>query len=672
MNRHGREGTKARKHGVRIVSMASVSILMLLALPRDGVSATSDDRTIPHAIQITSPLGRTGLPGTVRIVARVAAPEGGSVPRAVRFYVNGALIGTDIDGPPYVAEWQDENPFEVCTLAVEVDDAVGQPMRDTVELAPLTILETSDVTSVGVDAAVQDGRGRYVGGLDASQFVLQEDGEPQTIELVMSDAPAATFTLLIDSSQSMSANVQFVRLAAAQLVGFLREEDQIVVAPFRKGITAITGPTRDRATIADAISAVKPQGGTAIVDALEQVSERASGLEGRRIVVLVTDGYDEHSRHTFETTLASLKASQVTVYVVGVGGVAGVSLKGEQLLRQIARETGGRAYFPWNGKELAEAHAAIAGDVQHRYRLAYTPTNQRKDGTWRVITLSPINASYKVRARPGYEALRPPPVRASLEFTATDEARQYLDLASEDLDVIEDGEIQHVDVFHEAVAPVAIVLAVDASGSMTRAAEVARQAAAHFVDAVRPDDRLAVVQFADKAELVADLQVAREGAHAAIENYTPRGGTALYDALQLSMQRLKTTEGRRVVVVVTDGRDENAASTAPGSVATWETVLDLAKALDATVYAIGLGSRVEQGRLQQLADLTGGEAYFTSDLASLDTEYRRVVEDLHRRYVLGYTSTNEKRDGAWRTVELRSRGEPVRLRSRGGYFAPEQ
>ena len=73
--------------------------------------------------------------------------------------------------------------------------------------------------SIGVDAAVQDTRGRYVAGLDASQFILLEDGTPQSIDMVMSDAPAATFTLLIDSSQSMSSNVRFVRLAAAQLAG---------------------------------------------------------------------------------------------------------------------------------------------------------------------------------------------------------------------------------------------------------------------------------------------------------------------------------------------------------------------------------------------------------------------------------------------------------------------
>ncbi len=124
--------------------------------------------------------------------------------------------------------------------------------------------------------------------------------------------------------------------------------------------------------------------------------------------------------------------------------------------------------------------------------------------------------------------------------------------------------VQRVDVFHEAVAPVAIVLAIDASGSMTRAADIARQAAASFIEAVRPADRLALVQFADRAELVADLQTARGNAQAALVSYTPAGGTALYDALQLSMQSLRATEGRRAIVVVTDGRDENAASTGPG------------------------------------------------------------------------------------------------------------
>jgi hypothetical protein len=101
-------------------------------------------------------------------------------------------------------------------------------------------------------------------------------------------------------------------------------------------------------------------------------------------------------------------------------------------------------------------------------------------------------------------------------------------------------------------------------------------------------------------------------------------------------------------------------------------VIETAQATDVTVYAIGVGSRVDRGRLQKLADLTRGEAYFAEDIATLDAQYRRVVEDLHRRYVLGYTSTNEMRDGAWRTVELRTPQKTVRLRRRGGYCAPPQ
>ena len=124
-------------------------------------------------------------------------------------------------------------------------------------------------------------------------------------------------------------------------------------------------------------------------------------------------------------------------------------------------------------------------------------------------------------------------------------------------------------------------------------------------------------------------------------------------------------------MVVTDGRDENAASTAAGSIATWDMVIGAARAMDVTVYAIGLGSRVERDRLQQLADLTGGEAYFTDDLASLDAEYRRVVEDLHRRYVLGYASTNASATApGGRSNCAAAKG--LRLRSRGGYYAPPE
>jgi VWFA-related protein len=121
---------------------------------------------------------------------------------------------------------------------------------------------------------------------------------------------------------------------------------------------------------------------------------------------------------------------------------------------------------------------------------------------------------------------------------------------------------------------------------------------------------------------------------------------------------------------MTDGRDENAAANGPGSVTKYDDLLEELRATGALVYAIGLGTNVDRDRLQQLAARTGGEAYFPETVEALSAEYARIVENLRRQYVIGYTSTNSRRDGAWRAVSVTSRRPGVRIASRGGYFAP--
>src|SRR3954468_6326136 len=120
-------------------------------------------------VRITSPLGRTGIPGKVRIVAQVHALPG-TVLSAVQFYVDGVLLGEDRDGPPYAADWEDVNPFEPRSLAVAVADDHGNVARDAVALKPLEVIETSEVMSVLLDAAVQDKTGRAVANLQARDF----------------------------------------------------------------------------------------------------------------------------------------------------------------------------------------------------------------------------------------------------------------------------------------------------------------------------------------------------------------------------------------------------------------------------------------------------------------------------------------------------------------------
>ncbi len=652
----------------------STAVVVLALALGSGASvrsrAASLERT-PLAVRITSPLGRTGIPGTVRIVAQIQAePE--SVLKPVQFFVDDKLLGTDTDGPPYAVEWVDENPFEPKRIEVEVTDDHGNSARDAISLKPLEVYETSQVTSVLLEATVQDKAGRFIGNLQPGDFHVREDGVPQTLELARREEMPATFALLIDSSQSMSRRMDFVKEAASRLTGYLAARDTLLVVPFSRHVEPITGPTSDRATVEEAIGAINAQGGTAILDSLIEVAPHLKDVEGRRVIVLVTDGYDEHSESRFDDALAAVKSAGATVYVVGIGGVAGISLKGERFLRKLAAETGGRMFMPSRDEDLALAHDALASDVHQRYLLTYTPSNQAVDGAWRAISLTTSNPTYVLHTRKGYYAPKPAPVRPSIEFTITDNENRIVDVGADDLTVVENGIEQKVDTFQEAVSPVSVVLALDASGSMKKAAPVAQEAARRFVQALRAEDQLATVLFADQSEVVHELSKDRQLSLAAIDKYQAKGGTALYDALCDSLIRLKAVEGRRVIVVVTDGRDEDNPGTGPGSARSFDDVLQYAKDIDAVVYGIGIGTKVDRPRLETLAEASGGQAYFPEDASQLDEPYRRIVEHLRRRWVLAYTSTNSKHDGSWRAVEIRTHALNAVVRSRGGYFAPDK
>ena len=622
-------------------------------------------------VQITSPLGRTGLAGPIRIVARVMAKADVEL-SLVRFYVDGQTVGDDKDGPPYAVEWIDDNPFVPREIVVDVQDMSGNTARDTVNLRPLEVMDEAHVSSVLLEPSVLDKGGRPVNGLTAADFQVYEDGVPQTIDSAGPEVEPATYTLLIDSSQSMARRMDFVRKAASELPSLIKEGDTVLVAPFSRSVGVVTGPTKDQATISDAIAGIRSSGGTAILDSLVEIATELSPLQGRQAVVLITDGYDEHSATEYERTLEALKASRVTVYVIGIGGVAGISLDGERLLRRLAGETGGRAFFPAKEVQLADVHALITADVQYRYLLTYTPSNQKLDGTWRTIEVTTADPTQKVRFRPGYFAPAPPPIVPQVELTIRDTDRRFVDVSVDELVVLEDGVEQKVEAFQEALTPVRIALLLDASGSIRRDVEQVREAARMFVSSLPKQDRLAIMLFSDKAEFEHDITGIREWTFEAINKYQANGGTALYDAMFTAFERLRREEGRRAVVLLSDGRDENNPGTGPGSVRTYDEVLASLKEAESLVFAIGLGPRVDREKLQEMADKSGGEAYFPENVQSLAGEYRRILENLRRRYVITYTSTNSKHDGAWRKVEIQSKRPGIVVETRGGYFAPTE
>jgi VWFA-related protein len=621
------------------------------------------------SVKITSPLGRMGEPGTVRIVGQVRAGAGRSV-SAVRFSVDGTLLGIVTNGPPYAVEWTDDNPFQRREIVVEAEDDEGGIGRDRIVLDPFVVTELAEVTSVLVEAGVYNKTGRMVRGMTAAEFILEEDGARQTPDMVAQETIPTTFALLVDSSQSMWRNMEFVRTAAARLTAYLRPKDRVLVAPFSRQLRAVTGPTQDRQTVNDAVDAISAQGGTAMRDAMVEIAGRFEGVEGRRVIVLITDAYDEHSRSSLAQAVAAVKESGVTVYTIGIGGVAGISLKGHDELKAVAAGTGGRAFFPSRPTDLPSVYDVLANDAQLRYLVTYTPTNQKRDGSWRSISLRTYDESLIVRARTGYFAPKPPPVRPVLEFTAMDTGNRYLDLTKDDLTIFEDGVEQKIETFQEATSPVSMVLVLDSSGSMKQAAEKVVASAAAFIGTLRPEDSLGMLTFADKVNVAHAITTNRTNSLDTLGEYRAEGGTALYDALCDALLMLKGLKGRRAAVILTDGRDEDNPGTGPGSVRSWDSVLRLLQDQEVTMFPVGLGTRIDPERLKLLATFSGGEAYFPQDVSELTAQFERVTENLRHRYIVGYTSTNSVRDGKWRSVDIHARSAGVRITSRKGYFAP--
>ena len=653
--------------------MATWLALIPLVLQAGFAPASSAPIAAAPSVRITSPLGRSGTSGSIRIVAQIQ-PQPDVALGPVQFFVDGKLLQTDVDGAPYAVEWTDENPFERREIAVAVSDALGREVRDTIVLEPFDIVEEAQVTSVLVEASVQDKNRRFVKNIPPAAFSLFEDGAPQVLDLARHEAVGATFALLIDSSASMSRRLEFVQRTAAALADYMSPRDRTIVAPFSKGLLPLTGPTDDRATVTDAIGSIRSKGGTAILDSLVQLAQSLPESTGRRAIILITDGYDENSVTTVDEALAALKSARATVYAVAIGGIAGISLKGERVLRRLAAETGGRIFLPANEDQLQVVHAALADDVQNRYLLTYTPTNQRQDGKWREISVQVAESGYRIDARPGYFAPKPAPVRPTIEFTAMDPSGAYLDVAAGDLEIREDGVLQQIDAFHEASQPVSIVLALDASGSMRRREGEVIASAGAFAAALRPQDHLAVAMFADAVTFVHDLSTDRKATWEAIDGYTRVGW---HGPVRRGLGRPHPSAAGRGPA--RGGRDdgwprrERSGHRTRQLPTRWARSSSRSRASGATIFTIGLGTKVDDRPLQQFAELSGGRALLPRNVSELSGEFQRVIEDLRRRYVVGYTSTNGERNGQWRNVDIRLKAAPqVTVRSSGGYSAPER
>jgi Ca-activated chloride channel family protein len=250
------------------------------------------------------------------------------------------------------------------------------------------------------------------------------------------------------------------------------------------------------------------------------------------------------------------------------------------------------------------------------------------------------------------------------------ESRLVPDLAQEDFEVFDNDKPQPLVVFRSENLPITCVVMLDTSGSMTGTISLLKAAAEQFLIRLLPDDKASVGAFNDKIELNAGFTNNRDKLVSQVKDLDYGNGTRLFDAIGESLEALKGVEGRRVILVFTDG-DDTSSRIGRG------TVLDRARADEVMIYAIGLqseyfdGARMVRSKpdsgLKKLADETGGGYFELKKTADLGPTFSRVAQELHSQYVLGFEP--KQLDGKVHKLTVKMKQTGMTARARKSYVA---
>lgn len=270
----------------------------------------------------------------------------------------------------------------------------------------------TELVTIGV--TVTDRRGAFITDLTAEHFDVLEDGRPQTIRYFARgdeavSAPELHVGLLLDTSGSMGADIQLARTAAIKFLDRFREAKAMTVVDFDSEVRLARYGPEDFPRMVERIRSRKPEGLTAMYDALALYLDSVVGEQGRKVLVLFTDGGDTRSVLGFADIMDAVRASDVTIHAVGFLQNQPQSVRTDQRLRlsRIAEESGGEAFFPYSMKQIEEAYDRVAARIQAQYSLGYVSTNQAADGQWRKVEIRvrhPDLKDLRVQARKGYFA----------------------------------------------------------------------------------------------------------------------------------------------------------------------------------------------------------------------------------------------------------------------------
>ncbi len=297
-----------------------------------------------------------------------------------------------------------------------------------------------------------------------------------------------------------------------------------------------------------------------------------------------------------------------------------------------------------------------------------------------IVVTALVSAHAQTPAKPQQQIFRAAIDVVSLNVTVMDPQNRYLtDLSEGDFAVYEDGTKQDLLFFNRSSLPIAFSLLIDTSASMENRLQIAQEAAIGFARKLRPQDFAQVVDFDSRVEITQDFTNNVADLERAIRAATAGGSTSLHNAIYISLKELAKIKAksqdevrRRAIIVLSDGEDTS-------SLVTYEEVLDLAKRSETALYTIGLqprdapaskGFREAEFVLRQLAQETGGRAFFIQRVEELKDVYGQISDELSSQYTLGYASKNGRRDGSWRRVVVQVARTGAVARTKRGYYAP--
>jgi Ca-activated chloride channel family protein len=300
----------------------------------------------------------------------------------------------------------------VATLVVSLRPMDGQNASAGGQRPPFR----SSVDVIAMNVTVTDASRGYVTDLDQQDFHVFEDGRPQQVAFFQKSSLPLALALLIDTSASMELNLAVAQEAAVGFVRALGPADVASVIDFDTRVQVRQDFTSDRAALESAIRHTAAGGSTALYNAVyialkelnKAIRDEPLAESRRRAIVILSDGEDTSSLVGFDEVLDLAARSDTAIYAIGLLGQETPTIRKSQdaqfVLRRLAQQTGGRAFFASDAKELSSVYSEIKAELSNQYFLAYESTNARRDGQFRRIAVRVERSGVVARARPGYYA----------------------------------------------------------------------------------------------------------------------------------------------------------------------------------------------------------------------------------------------------------------------------